>query len=226
MPTSSVVHRSLTHDVLWTVSFGRFRDQKGVRDYLSNRLFSFPDNRVERYFSQLCVLLIETDDATDGLEYYLWDVCSHSLRMAAKVYWLLTAALEDNPKRKKLISLCEKCRNAAINGNWSTVWKGKYPSARVGFPNCRPLARGHSQRWTSMHGLSLRATCNVAKLAGVARDAAVGSARAKMKKLAMRLGKLLSPSLTPPANSSHAPTIGICYSPNTTFVMLAYCVDN
>ncbi|KAK9814469.1 hypothetical protein WJX72_006450 [[Myrmecia] bisecta] len=93
----------------------------GVQDYLCNRLYSLPEDGVERYLSQLCQLLISRPYVS--LERVLIDLCARSLRIAVKVYWLLLAISQDHPKNKYVADLRDKCERAALEGYWEPPFR-------------------------------------------------------------------------------------------------------
>lgn len=79
----------------------------GVQDYICNRIYTLPENGIEKYLSQLCIT----------------DLCSRSLRLSIKVHWYLQAAFEDRPDRTDLSALRETCEKAAVQGRWEAPFR-------------------------------------------------------------------------------------------------------
>lgn len=93
----------------------------GVQDYLCNRLYGLPEAGVERYLSQICQLVISRPFGS--LERVLAALCASSLRIAVKVYWLLSAIAQDQPKNKAVGELRDNCERAALEGSWEPPFR-------------------------------------------------------------------------------------------------------
>lgn len=87
-----------------------------MQDYLCNRLYTLPEQDVENYLSQLTHLCMLRPNSS--LERVLIDLCSRSLRLAIKTYWLLLAISQDNPSDMHVVALRDRCEQAALEGTW------------------------------------------------------------------------------------------------------------
>ncbi|KAK9837506.1 hypothetical protein WJX81_007387 [Elliptochloris bilobata] len=108
----------------------------GVTDYLCNRLYTLPEEQVEVYLSQLCQLIINRPHSP--LERVLVDLCARSLRIAVKVYWLLLAISQDNPKSKHAAEMRDRCERAALEGFWDPPFRD---------PKLVPISPPRAPRW-------------------------------------------------------------------------------
>lgn len=88
----------------------------GVQDYLCNKLHELPQKGFERFLLQFVLLAVSRPGS--ALEKVLTDLCSKSFRIAVKVYWLLFAVVQDNPKSKHVAELKDRCEEAALKGDW------------------------------------------------------------------------------------------------------------
>lgn len=68
----------------------------GVHDYICNRMYAMPEASVERFLLQLTTLVLQRPGST--LERLLLDLCSRSLCVAVKTYWLLLSRSQDDPE--------------------------------------------------------------------------------------------------------------------------------
>jgi hypothetical protein len=98
---------------------------EGVIDYLCNRMYSLPDDRVERYLSQIIMLQILRPNAS--LERTIIDFCCRSIRLGTKTCWLLSAAAGDSKHPKPILELRLKCEKAALDGKWSPPFRTLSP---------------------------------------------------------------------------------------------------
>ncbi|KAL6768298.1 PIK3 [Auxenochlorella protothecoides x Auxenochlorella symbiontica] len=102
----------------------------GVQDYLCNRLYTLPEREVEKYLSQLTQLCMIRPNSS--LERVIIDLCSRSLRIAIKTYWLLLAISQDNPHDLHVIALRDRCEQAALEGTWDLPFKdSRLPPLRI-----------------------------------------------------------------------------------------------
>lgn len=92
----------------------------GVLDYLCNKLYELPEHDLERYLSQFCQLIAQKPGGS--LERVVVDLCSKSLRIAVKVFWLFKA-ISQEPKCKHAADILDKCEKAALNGSWEFPFK-------------------------------------------------------------------------------------------------------
>eukprot|EP00210_Caulerpa_lentillifera_P002705 g2585.t1 len=95
------------------------KETSGVHDYLCNKLYELPEDKIERYLSQFCQLI--TTRHGSSLERVIVDWCSKSLRIA--VYWLFRAISQDQPKNKQVAELLDRCERSALNGSWELPFK-------------------------------------------------------------------------------------------------------
>lgn len=98
---------------------------EGVIDYLCNRMYSLPDDRVERYLSQVIMLQILRPNAS--LERTIIDFCGRSIRLGTKTCWLLGAAAGDSKQPKPILQLKERCEKAALEGKWMPPFRPLSP---------------------------------------------------------------------------------------------------
>lgn len=89
---------------------------EGVEDYLCNRLYTLPEDGLEKYLNQLCTIVARK--GSERTQQVLVDLCGCSMRIACKVHWLLLAIGEDRPNSTFIQELQHKCDQAAINGKW------------------------------------------------------------------------------------------------------------
>ncbi|KAK9865441.1 hypothetical protein WJX84_000186 [Apatococcus fuscideae] len=108
----------------------------GVQDYLCNRLYSLPEAGIERYLSQLCHLMVTRPGSS--LERVMVDLCARSLRVACKVYWLLLAISQDQPRNRHVADLRDACELAALNGYWEPPFRN---------PRLLPLSPVANSKW-------------------------------------------------------------------------------
>ncbi|KAK2076370.1 hypothetical protein QBZ16_000895 [Prototheca wickerhamii] len=120
----------------------------GVLDYLCNRLYTLPERDVETYLSQLTQLCMLQPNSS--LERVLIDLCSRSLRIAVKTYWLLLAISQDNPTDTHVIALRDRCEQAALEGTWDLPFKdSRLPPLRLpgaGWALSTPVGRAPVSR--------------------------------------------------------------------------------
>ena len=92
----------------------------GIEDYICNRLYDFPDRKLEKYLPQICIILASR--GTSSLERFFTDLCSRSLNVAVKGYWLLTSFVDDYQKheaqQEHIKRLVNECCDAALTGHW------------------------------------------------------------------------------------------------------------
>lgn len=101
----------------------RYRESRGVHDYLCNELYQLSDADLEAFMPQVCNLLVYHAHDSPGLERFVMDKCADSMHMALQVFWFLQAAVEDAAKagnktaeaRVKLLRT--RCETAAVNGS-------------------------------------------------------------------------------------------------------------
>ena len=98
---------------------------EGVIDYLCNRMYTLPDDRVERYLSQIIMLQILRPNAS--LERTIIDFCGRSIRLGTKTLWLLGAAAGDSKQPRPILDLREKCEKAALEGKWAPPFRALSP---------------------------------------------------------------------------------------------------
>ncbi|CAD7700802.1 unnamed protein product [Ostreobium quekettii] len=120
----------------------------GVQDYLCNKLHDLPEHDLERYLSQFCQLIACKPGGS--LERVLVDLCSRSLRLAVKVFWLFKAISQD-PKYKHVAEVLDKCEKAALNGSWELPFKD--PALQPLSPNSEDISSGGA---LFSHALSAR----------------------------------------------------------------------
>ncbi|UPQ98972.1 phosphatidylinositol kinase [Chloropicon primus] len=98
----------------------------GIEDYICNRLYDFPDRKLEKYLPQICIILASR--GTSSLERFFNDLCSRSLNVAVKGYWLLTSFIDDYQKnesqQKHIKRLVNECCDAALTGHWVLPFRG------------------------------------------------------------------------------------------------------
>lgn len=99
--------------------------QEGVHDYICNKLYAMPIERWERYLAQLCVVLVSQPEG--ALERFISDACARSVNVAVKVYWLLTAWMDDKPEADPTYKVLQRvratCLDSALNGHWEPPFK-------------------------------------------------------------------------------------------------------
>ncbi|CDF38036.1 unnamed protein product [Chondrus crispus] len=101
----------------------RYRESRGVHDYLCNELYHLSDADLEAFMPQVCNLLVYHARDSPGLERFIMDKCADSMHMALQVFWFLQAAVEDAARagnktaeaRVKLLRT--RCETAAVNGS-------------------------------------------------------------------------------------------------------------
>lgn len=89
---------------------------KETHEYLCHRLYTLPEEDLERYLSQLCQLCISSSD--ESLQRVLLGLCGRSLRIAVKTYWLILAISQDNSKDASIASFRDSCELAGLSGHW------------------------------------------------------------------------------------------------------------
>ena len=99
---------------------------EGVIDYLCNKMYSLPDDKVERYLSQLIMLQILRPNPS--VERTIIDFCGRSSRLGTQVVWLLSAAAGDSKNPKLIMELKHKCTNASMNGTWLPPFRALSPA--------------------------------------------------------------------------------------------------
>lgn len=101
----------------------RYRDSRGVHDYLCNELYKLSDADLETFMPQVCNLLVFHARDSPGLERFVMDKCADSMHMALQVYFFLQAAVEDaaranNKEAEARVRLLRtRCETAAVNGS-------------------------------------------------------------------------------------------------------------
>jgi len=117
--------RSDFFDEWIAISYLHTCHQDGVCDYLCNRLYGLPVERWERYLAQLCVILVMRP--LPALERFVVDSCANCVRIAVKVYWLLTAWMADKSERDPQYVVLKRvraaCLESALNGGWEPPFK-------------------------------------------------------------------------------------------------------
>jgi len=117
--------RSDFFDEWIAISYLHTCHQDGVCDYLCNRLYGLPVERWERYLAQLCVILVMRP--LPALERFIVDSCADCVRIAVKVYWLLTAWMADKSERDPQYVILKRvralCLESALNGGWEPPFK-------------------------------------------------------------------------------------------------------
>ncbi|KAI0565065.1 Phosphoinositide 3-kinase [Gracilaria domingensis] len=116
--------RSEFFDAFMAVTYlYRYRESRGVHDYLCNELYKLDDADLETFMPQICNLLVHHARDSPGLERFIMDRCADSMHVALQVFWFLQAAVEDasqNPN-KQVESRCRllrtRCETAAVNGS-------------------------------------------------------------------------------------------------------------
>jgi len=92
----------------------------GIEDYICNRLYDFPDRKLEKYLPQICIILASR--STSSLERFFSDLCARSLNVAVKGYWLLTSFIDDYHKNEQqqehIKRMVNECCDAALTGHW------------------------------------------------------------------------------------------------------------
>lgn len=115
----------------------RYRESRGVHDYLCNELYHLPDVDLEGYLPQVCNLLVYHAKDSVALERFVMDKCAQSMHFALQVYWFLQAAVEDagrNNDRKaegKCRLLRTRCETAAVNGSFHRGLSSARQEARL-----------------------------------------------------------------------------------------------
>ncbi len=101
----------------------RYRETRGVHDYLCNELYVLSDADLEVFMPQLCNLLVHHAPNSPGLERFVMDKCASSMHFSVQVYWFLQAAVEDAVREKNKATeercryLRTQCETAAVNGS-------------------------------------------------------------------------------------------------------------
>eukprot|EP00178_Gracilaria_changii_P001646 TRINITY_DN1234_c0_g1_i1.p1 TRINITY_DN1234_c0_g1~~TRINITY_DN1234_c0_g1_i1.p1 ORF type:complete len:976 (+),score=156.00 TRINITY_DN1234_c0_g1_i1:3-2930(+) len=116
--------RSEFFDAFMAVTYlYRYRESRGVHDYLCNELYKLDDADLETFMPQICNLLVYHARDSPGLERFIMDRCADSMHVALQVFWFLQSAVEDasrNPT-KQMESRCRllrtRCETAAVNGS-------------------------------------------------------------------------------------------------------------
>eukprot|EP00897_Mesotaenium_endlicherianum_P006775 jgi/Mesen1/6125/ME000313S05253 len=98
------------------VSYLYRHEHGGVRDYLCNRMYALPSAGVESYLFQLTYMAVHKP--SPSLEKYVIDMCAKSLRISLKVHWFLLAEAEDTDDEDEIVSLQQRCQDAAMHGDW------------------------------------------------------------------------------------------------------------
>ncbi|GAX76345.1 hypothetical protein CEUSTIGMA_g3791.t1 [Chlamydomonas eustigma] len=93
----------------------------GVLDYLCNKLLDLGENALDSYLLQL--VYIATSKPGGSLERTLVELASRSFKLALKLYWLVLALVQDNPKNKHLDNLREQIESAALDGGWAVPFR-------------------------------------------------------------------------------------------------------
>ncbi|CAG9460413.1 unnamed protein product [Pedinophyceae sp. YPF-701] len=93
----------------------------GVNDYLCNKLYTLPEDGIDRYLSQLTHIAAQRPGST--LDKFLIDVCANSLRVAIKCYWLLASICADKPPEHPVWRLKGQCEAAAVSGSWDPPFR-------------------------------------------------------------------------------------------------------
>jgi len=99
----------------------------GVHEYLCRKLLEFPEDAIDRYLNQLCYLAV---DSVPALSDTVVEFCRRSLRVAVKVYWLLSALELDRPDDEPLRALKRRAEAAALSGEWEPP----FPEAKAAAP--------------------------------------------------------------------------------------------
>ena len=93
------------------VSYLYKHEHPGVRDYLCNRMYTFPHSGIESYLFQICYMLMHKP--SPSLDKFVIDMCTKSLRIALKVHWFLMAEAEDSEDNEGISRIQEKCQMVA-----------------------------------------------------------------------------------------------------------------
>ena len=93
----------------------------GVHDYLCNRLYSLPPERLEPYLVEL--VRLATLWPGSSLERCVIDLCRRSLRIALKVRWLLVASAESVPPNPHVQTVIQACTEASTKGKWPAPFR-------------------------------------------------------------------------------------------------------
>ncbi|CAN8070414.1 unnamed protein product [Agarophyton chilense] len=116
--------RSEFFDAFMAVTYlYRYRQSRGVHDYLCNELYKLHDADLETFMPQICNLLVHHARDSPGLERFIMDRCADSMHVALQVFWFLQAAVEDasHDPNKHVESRCRllrtRCETAAVNGS-------------------------------------------------------------------------------------------------------------
>lgn len=101
----------------------RYRDSRGVYDYLCNQLYALADADLEAFMPQVCNLLVQHARDSPALERFVMDKCADSMHIALQVFWFLQAAVEDAARmpdrqaEQRCRLLRTRCETAALNGS-------------------------------------------------------------------------------------------------------------
>ena len=90
----------------------------GVHDYLCNRLYSLPPERLEPYLVEL--VRLATMWPGSSLERCVVDLCRRSLRIALKIRWLLVASAESSPH---VLTVIQACSEASTKAKWPAPFR-------------------------------------------------------------------------------------------------------
>lgn len=101
----------------------RYRESRGVHDYLCNELYKLNDADLEAFMPQVCNLLVFHARDSPGLERFVMDKCADSMHIALQVFYFLQAAVEDKARLPDRVAearvrlLRTRCETAAVNGS-------------------------------------------------------------------------------------------------------------
>ena len=93
----------------------------GVHDYLCNRLYALPPERLEPYLVEL--VRLATMWPGSSLERCIVDLCGRSLRVALKIRWLLVASAESVPPNPHVVTVINACTEAATKAKWPAPFR-------------------------------------------------------------------------------------------------------
>uniref|UniRef100_A0A061QT63 1-phosphatidylinositol 4-kinase n=1 Tax=Tetraselmis sp. GSL018 TaxID=582737 RepID=A0A061QT63_9CHLO len=88
----------------------------GVHDYICNRMYGMQEDSVERYLLQLTAMAAARPGS--AVERLMLDLCSRSLRIAAKTYWLFLSLAQDAPEDARMQWLRDRAEQSALEGTW------------------------------------------------------------------------------------------------------------
>lgn len=106
---------SKVFDVAMAIHYLFKSKEPGVQSYIANKLFSFPDDRVDFYLPQLVCMYIQMHDVAEVIHPYLVHRCRQSIDFSLKCAWLLDAYGSDAtpPTKKKPYSV--KLKNLILS---------------------------------------------------------------------------------------------------------------